>query len=205
MIRINLLPKEERVTARRVAMPKIGAMVPVAAVAVVLAVVGVTAALEHAKVGSLRNDVAQLQDEVRAIQPQVDRVKKLTAQREELHQRLDVIRQLDDGRFFSVRIMDNLSREIPKYVWLVQMNQNGQSSVSMSGVTFSNLIVAELMKRLEASAMFANVDLVETKRGLIEEREVITFNVTADLSPDDTPSDLTADAFIEELLEGEDE
>ena len=72
-----------------------------------MVLVGVTAALERTKLAALRSDVSEMRDEVRAIQPQVDRVKRLTAQREELERRLDVIRQLDEGRFLSVRVMDD--------------------------------------------------------------------------------------------------
>ena len=203
MIRINLLPKEERVKTRRVVLPKAASLLPLVAVVGVLIAVGATAAIEHAKVASLRTDVAQLQDEVRAIQPQVDRVKKLTAQREELHRRLDVIRTLDEGRFLSVRVMDNVSRELPKYLWLVDVTQQGEGSIFLKGITFSNLIVAEFMKRLETSPMFANVDLKETRRGQISERDVVEFELTADLTPDETPSDLSASAFLEHILDEE--
>jgi Tfp pilus assembly protein PilN len=203
MIRINLLPKEERTTTRKIALPKAAHLMPVAAIAAVVLIVGITAILEHAKAASLRKDVAQLQEEVRAIQPQVDRVKRLTAQREELHRRLDVIRQLDQGRFLSVRVMDNVSREIPQYLWMTNLEQHGGSRVIFSGVTFSNLIVAELMKRLEASPMFANVNLSRTQRGQIDERDVMQFDLDADVTPHEKPSDLSADAFLEELLEEE--
>lgn len=203
MIRINLLPKEERVKTRRVVLPKAAALLPLAAIIGVVVVVAATAAFEHAKVASLRSDVAQLQDEVRAIQPQVDRVKRLTAQREELHRRLEVIRTLDEDRFLSVRVMDNVSRELPKYLWLVDVTQAGQSSIYIKGITFSNLIVAEFMKRLETSPMFANVDLKETKRGQIDDRDVVEFELSADLTPDDVPSDLSASAFLQGLLDEE--
>ena len=101
MIRINLLPKEERATTRKFALPKAASLAPLAAPVAVVVLVGVTAALERTKVAALRSDVSEIRDEVRAIQPQVDRVKKLTAQREELERRLDVIRQLDENRFLE--------------------------------------------------------------------------------------------------------
>ncbi len=196
MIRINLLPKEERVTARRISLPKAASLVPLAALVAVVGAVGATAALEHAKVGTLRQDVADLREEVRAIQPQVDRVKKLTAQREELERRLDVIRQLDEGRFLSVRVMDDMSRQMPSYLWLTNMTQQGTGKVIMTGVTFSNLIVADYMKRLDRSPMFAHVDLGEAKRGEIDGRDVVEFSVSADLTPGEQPDDFSADASL---------
>lgn len=201
MIRINLLPKEERVSTRRIAVPKLGTMAPVAVLAAVVAIVGATAALEQAKVSTLDRDVTELREEVRAIQPQVDRVKRLTAQREELERRLDVIRQLDEGRFLSVRVMDDASRQVPSYLWITALTQQGASRISLTGVTFSNLIVADFMMRLERSPMFADVDLTTTYRGEIDEREVVEFSVTAQITPEEVPSDYTAEAVWDELLE----
>jgi type IV pilus assembly protein PilN len=195
MIRINLLPKEERVSTRTIAFPKAASLAPLAALVAVAAIVGVTAALEHAKVAALRSDVADLREEVRAIQPQVDRVKKLTAQREELERRLDVIRQLDEGRFLSVRVMDDMSREVPRYMWLTNVNQQGTAKVTVNGITFSNLIVADYMKRLERSPMFAGVDLSGTERGEIDGRKVVKFAISAALTPDELPSDFSAEAI----------
>jgi Tfp pilus assembly protein PilN len=202
MIRINLLPKEERVVHRRrkVPLPAVGAMAPVAVLVVVFAGVLVTAVIERARVNGLRGDVVELRDEVRAIQPQVDRVKRLTAQREELERRLNIIRGLDDGRFLSVRVMDNLSREVPQYLWLSSVVQTPEGNLDIRGVTFSNLIVADFMIRLERSPMFAQVDLGETVREDLDGRDVMNFRLSATLTPDEAPSDYSADALLEELL-----
>ncbi len=201
MIRINLLPKEERATTRKFALPKAASLAPLAALVAVVVLVGVTAALERTKVAALRSDVSEIRDEVRAIQPQVDRVKKLTAQREELERRLNVIRQLDEGRCLGVRTMDDLSRETPQYLWLTKLTQQGPANVSVEGVTFSNLIVADFMMRLERSPMFAGVDLISTQRGEIDGRQVVQFAVTAQLTPDEAPSDFSAEAILDEMLE----
>ena len=194
MIRVNLLPQEERTTRRSIKLPQVGSFAPFLALPVVLGLVAVSATLEQAKLKSLRGDVTEVQDEVRKLQPQVDRVKRLTAKREELERRLDVIHQLDRDRFLSVRIMDDVSRQLPKYMWFSDLTQNGPGSVTLSGVTFSNLIVADLMMRMEQSSMFANVDLLETERGEIDDREVIQFAITARVTPEDEGTGLTADA-----------
>jgi type IV pilus assembly protein PilN len=201
MIRINLLPREERAAAPTIKLPQLGAMAPLGILGAVLLIVAGTAVAERAKVHALQNDVAEIKEEVRAIQPQVDRVKRLTAQREELEARLGIIQQLDRGRFLSVRVMDDMARQVPRYMWLTSLQQQGPTSLKMGGVTFSNLIVAEFMMRLEQSPLFSNIDLVETKRGQIDERDVMEFTLTATLTPDEVPTDLTADALLEGLLE----
>lgn len=193
MIRINLLPQDERTTTRSIKLPSFAGMAPLAILPAVLVVVCVHAFLTQSKLTVLRKDVVEVREEVRTIQPQVDRVKKLTAKREELERRLEVIRQLDEDRFLSVRWMDELSRHLPGYLWLTEASQIGAGQIRVSGVTFSNLIVADMMMRLERSSMFANVDLSQTERGLIDGREVIQFSINSSLTPDEDPVDFTAD------------
>ena len=200
MIRINLLPREERVSAPRITLPKIGgSLLPMGVLGGAVVLIALTAVLERAKLAALRSDVAEIQEEVRAIQPQVDRVKRLTTQRQDLERRLEIIRQLDQGRFVSVRVMDNLSREVPKYLWLTEVKQNDAGQVSVKGMTFSNLIVADLMMAMEKSPMFASVDLIQTNKGKISERDVTEFSIVAQITPDEVPSDFTAAAALEEM------
>jgi type IV pilus assembly protein PilN len=193
MIRINLLPQDERSSSRSIKLPSFAGLAPLAILPAVLVVVCVHAFLTQSKLSVLRTDVVEIQEEVRTIQPQVDRVKKLTAKREELERRLDVIRQLDEDRFLSVRWMDELSRHLPGYLWLTEASQIGPNQVRISGVTFSNLIVADMMMRLERSSMFSKIDLNQTERGVIDDREVITFSIAGRLTPDEDPVDFTAD------------
>jgi len=200
MIRINLLPREERVSAPKITMPKIGgSLLPMGVLGGAVALIALTAILERAKVAALRSDVAEIQEEVRAIQPQVDRVKRLTTERQDLERRLDIIRQLDQGRFISVRVMDNLSREVPKYLWLTEVKQDDTGTITVKGMTFSNLIVADLMMTMEKNPMFANVDLVQTNKGKISERDVTEFQITAQLTPEEVPTDFTAEAALEQM------
>jgi type IV pilus assembly protein PilN len=200
MIRINLLPREERVKAPRIVLPKIGgSLLPMGVLGGAVALIALTAVLERAKVAALKSDVAEIQEEVRAIQPQVDRVKRLTSERQDLERRLDIIRQLDQGRFVSVRIMDNLSREVPKYLWLTEVKEDESGVITVKGMTFSNLIVADLMMTMEKNPMFANVDLIQTNKGKISERDVTEFSITAQLTPDEVPSDFTAEALLHQM------
>src|SRR5262245_33188303 len=200
MIRINLLPREERVSAPKITLPKIGgSLLPMGVLGGAVVLIALTAVLERAKVAALKSDVAEIQEEVRAIQPQVDRVKRLTTERQDLERRLDIIRQLDHGRFRSARIMDNMSREVPKYLSLTEVKQDDSGTIMVKGMTFSNLIVADLMMAMEKNPMFANVDLVQTNKGKISERDVTEFQITAQLTPDEVPSDFTAEAALEQM------
>jgi type IV pilus assembly protein PilN len=201
MIRINLLPQEERVQKRRMALPGVAAVAPLALVAVfVAAVIGITV-MERSKIASLNRDIARAEEEARRLKPQIDKVNELTRRREELNTRLGIIQDLDKGRFHSVRLMDEVAADIPAYLWLTALKDQGGAKVSIEGVTFSNLVVADLMMRLDRSDIFQNIDLVVTQKGLIDSREVTQFTVTADVVPGATTR--PADAPVAALMNTE--
>ncbi|MGH7278873.1 MAG: PilN domain-containing protein, partial [Candidatus Rokuibacteriota bacterium] len=80
-------------------------------------------------------------------------------ERAELDLRLSVIDQLSHMRFNAVRLVDELDRAVPEYLWLTGALMTGPTSMNIEGVTFSNLIVADYMTRLERSPYFANVNM----------------------------------------------
>lgn len=183
MIRINLLPREERVERRRVALPRVGAVAPWLALGLFIAAIVAVTAMERARIAGLKRDIARAEEEARLLKPQIDKVNELTRKREELNTRLQVIQDLDKGRFHSVRLMDELAQDLPQYLWVTSFRDQAGSRVSMDGVTFSNLVVADLMMRLDRSPLFQNVDLVVTEKGSIESRQVTKFTVTAEITP----------------------
>lgn len=183
MIRINLLPQEERVQKKKLALPGVATVAPFVAVGLFLAaVVGITV-MERSKIASLKRDIARAEEEARRLKPQIDKVNELTRQREELNTRLEIIQDLDKGRFHTVRVLDGVAADIPGYLWLTSLRDQGGTKLTLEGVTFSNLVVADLMMRLDRSELFDNVDLIVTQKGSIDTRSVTKFTVTAGITP----------------------
>jgi type IV pilus assembly protein PilN len=182
MIRINLLPQEERIQKKAVALPRVGAVVPFVVLALFIGGILALTAMERARISGLKRDIARAEEEARRLKPQIDKINELTKKREELNTRLQIIQDLDKGRFHSVRVMDEVAQDIPQYLWLAGIRDQG-ATVNLDGVTFSNLVVADLMMRVEDSDIFEKVDLVITERGMIEERQVIKFTITAQVTP----------------------
>ena len=193
MIRINLMPLEERgQKARKVKKHKAGGggtrkgitglLLPIAIVAgVMVAIVG-SIVHQQAQIHMLAGEVARVEEESRALAPQIAMVERLSRERADLDMRLSLIDQLSRGRFDSVRLVDELDRAIPEHMWLSSMLGDG-GSITIEGVTFSNLIIADLMIRLDRSPLFSNVALGQSTRGIIDEVDVVQFKLTMNLTP----------------------
>jgi type IV pilus assembly protein PilN len=187
MIRINLLPRDGKAQRKPVFTFKAGDLV---LPSVILAAAGLilagTAISQRTRVAALTHSIAEVDAESRALAPQIARVQRLAQERAELDLRLGIINKLQQGRTQSVRLMDELARCVPDHLWLTGASQDGASTLSVEGVTFSNLVVSDLMSRLERSPMFANVELDFAERGQQSDRQVVKFRVTCQVTPDET-------------------
>jgi type IV pilus assembly protein PilN len=149
-----------------------------AALFLVLAVAGLHAR-QVAELQRIQDDLRVARAETARLRPQIETVRTLKQQIQEIDRRLDVIRTLDRGRFQRVSLVDELSRQTPSHVWLTRFTETSPSTIEIDGVTFSNMLVADFISRLEGSDLYEHVDLVVIERGTIEDRDVVRFSLTS--------------------------
>ena len=185
MIRVNLLPREERATQRAPMQLKVGEWVlPVGIMAAVLAIVAGTAVAQRMAATSITKSIAEVDAQSRALAPQIERVNRLAQEKAELDLRLGVISKLEQGRTQGVRLMDELARCVPDHLWLGDAVQDSPTSLKLEGMTYSNLVVSDFMSRLERSPLFANVNLDVAERSKATDRDVVKFSITCQVTPE---------------------
>ena len=188
MIRVNLLPREEKAKRKSASAPvdfKIGDMVLPAIVlgAAALVITGSTMSQRSRQAG-LEKSIQQVESESRALAPQIARVNQLAQERAELDLRMGIISKLEKGRTQSVRLMDELARCVPDHLWLTGVSQDAGNHLQLEGVTYSNLVVSDFMSRIERSPMFSNVELAVAERGQAGDKNVVKFQVSCTVTPD---------------------
>jgi type IV pilus assembly protein PilN len=187
MIRINLLPREGKTQRRQSVSFNAGDMVvPVVILAATGLVLAGTFVSQRSRVTTLSRSIADIDAQSRALAPQIARVQRLAQERAELDLRLGIINKLEQGRTQSVKLMDELARCVPDHLWLTGATQDATTSLSVEGVTFSNLVVSDFMSRLERSPMFSNVEVEFTDRTVLGGHEVVKFKLTCQLTPDES-------------------
>jgi type IV pilus assembly protein PilN len=178
MIKINLLPTTEQVVSRGPSAPSLPALAPAFVVAAMVSGILVISTLQTFRLRHLQSELRARQAEAQKLAPFIARIDQLTRERELTLKRLSVIEDLDRERLTRVRIVDELSRRMPEYMWLTGFSEKA-GAVNITGITFSNLTVAELIRSLERSVLFEHVDLTVAERGEIDGRSVVNFSVTA--------------------------
>jgi len=179
MIRINLLPPEDRPASRRITLPSSGLVLPIALFALLAAPIGVTMLHQSKKLSGLQTAVAEAREESIRLKPQIDRIHQLNKQTQELNHRINVVAELDTKSTYVVEVLDAISDVVPKHMWLTRVEEDEKRSNTMAieGVTFTNLAVADLMVRLEKSGYFDDVLLVIIEDEAIEGRQALRFEV----------------------------
>lgn len=184
MIRINLLPSEERASKRKISLPTIsgGAVLWVTLGVIVYggAVAGIWT-LQSQKIKDYETKIQALNEESARLAPQLAKIRKLQQEREEVNKRLAVIAALDKDRYLRVRMMNDMCLNVPDNCWLTEVTENSGTRVSIEGVTFSNFIIADFMTSLESSGRFQQVALVKAQEGNIEDVRVVQFALNATL------------------------
>jgi Tfp pilus assembly protein PilN len=185
VIRVNLLPLDERATEPRQLpkLPKKGFWISIAAAVAILVPLGGIALIQQLRIASLKADIASAEVEAARLKPQIDRIQTLMKERAEINQRLVTVQGLARDRYLPVQMMDELAVQTPDYLWFTKVNQRTNGVVELEGMTFSNLLVAELMTRMEESDIFQSVELTVSERPKQTDQKVTRFVVTSKIKP----------------------
>jgi len=183
MIRINLLPPEERAKKREFRMPEMSTVYLVAGVAVFIAAVLLIGFMQHHQVRVLEKKIEVAKEESRKLAPQLAKIKQITKEREEVDRRLALITSLDRHRYFRVKLLNDISFKVPENCWITSLSELSPNRFAIDGVTFSNYTVADMITNLETSGLFSRVDLSVAEMGQIKERQVMKFSLNANVLP----------------------
>ncbi len=178
MIRINLLPREER--RRRAPTSPLVWLVVAAAIVFALAV-GSSWYWLYSEIAGLEGQIRQSQLELKRYEEIAKQVERYKAEKKVLEEKIGIIEKLVAAQSGPVRLLDEVSRALPAEVWLTSMNRTGKR-LELSGVAFSNFSLATFMTNLgKASAHIQNVDLVVSEKVLVEQVPVEKFSLTMEV------------------------
>lgn len=117
MIEINLLPKQYLKGSRGLHLGKSGLYVIAGAVAVILTLVGVTA-FQVYQLGKLEADISKAKQRASILQKDIQMVDALTDVKQKVSNRMTAVERLDRNRSAYVRVLEDIARNVPEFVWL---------------------------------------------------------------------------------------
>jgi len=114
----------------------------------------------------------------------------MRARQDTIGQKLAIIQQIDAHRYTWAHIVDEVSRSVPQYTWLVNIMTNSLTDelvdgpkFTINGRTGTPFALTELMQRLEASPFVRNVTLVQTDQIREDGRLMYSFVLDMQYEP----------------------
>jgi type IV pilus assembly protein PilN len=184
MIRINLLP--HRAAKRAAKKREFGFLLLFTLIAAAATwYVGKLYLDEKIATQQRRNDL--LIAENKKLDAQIEEIKKLKEQTAALLARKQVVETLQVNRAASVKLLDQLARQLPDGVYLKAVKQTG-TKVNIVGLAQSNARVSTLMRNLEASPYLMSPELVEIKAVTDRNQRLNEFSLNVSLKGLEDPN-----------------
>lgn len=132
--------------------------------------------------------LAQLEVDVQAAQRDSARLQNLRSmndslrtQIEDIGTRLTMLQEIDAGRYTWSHVLDEISRALPQYTWLVNVTEAapvagaGSPRIKLEGRTGNTFALAKFMQDLEVSPFLQGVTLMSQTQTSERDRTVYAF------------------------------
>jgi type IV pilus assembly protein PilN len=131
------------------------------------------------QVKNLKKEKLALERQTREAAALQKEIKELKDKKEIFQNRLTLLQNLEKERHGPVRLMEFLSTILPvDQLWLTNVKESG-SEIRIDGISLSNEILADYMKRLETLSLFKQVDLVHSTQAVYKDMKVKNFTLIA--------------------------
>lgn len=137
---------------------------------------------ERRGLSQARADIVEAQADSSQLHSAVVRVRAMEEAQARLAAQVEVMENVVEGRLYWIHFIETLSRVLPEYTWLQLVDHEGLGSeqVRVSGASFANAAITELMRGLEASQLLENVTLVGVSRVQQDSVSYQGFTLVAD-------------------------
>ncbi len=167
MIRINLLAVERTPSKKRVALTLQTGHKLTICCSLILVLAGAFVGWRYWAMSRdsarLDADIAAAQQETRRLHSIIQQVQQFEQRKAQLQQRVVLIEQLRKGQTGPVHMLDQISRSLPPMIWLTELKQTGDTTVSLEGRSSTLTALSEFVGNLEASGYFKrSVEIVST-------------------------------------------
>jgi len=174
MIRINLIPHRAQFRQKQI-LEYI--TVFVASVMMVLLMVAAVNFWSSQDLNAFQQEKANLTTRNAVLSKKIGELRNLASLREEVEGKLQIVDELQAGRFRSLITLNAISEAIPQNIWINTLEDKA-GNMSVTGFGESSKAVANFMRALEVSEMFDGVTLAVDQSAIVGGVEVRKFELS---------------------------
>ncbi len=183
MIKINLLPTKSS-KKRETAIQQLA----IAGVILVLTAVVVVSlyVVKRIQVATAKADITAANNKISELKTKIGKLDEIKKMKEQVKKKLNVLSQLRKNKTGPALRLASLSDVTPEQLWLTNYSESGQD-VRLSGIAYTEELIARFMKSLETSNNFMTVELLVSEQTEVAGTKLKKFDLTMKLKSDIAP------------------
>lgn len=186
MIKVNLLATAKREPAKKVAsavsVEGMGTLQNLGIVVILVATAAFVGWKWWSMVGEqqkLDRDLADAQERMKKVEEDRRVADELEKKRQKVEHQIELITKLKNEQQVPVRLLDEISRSLPEFLWLTSMNETA-GALTFSGRATTPTAYANFYNNLDASPYFSDVGRISYRD---EGAEGVSFSLAAKFIP----------------------
>ncbi len=202
MIEINLLPKELQYKRFAISVDKNMVFIIVGGLVIAGLLAVYSFVFQAGTLDSLERDILQAQTETAKYSAEIQKIEDISLKKTQILARMSAIQILDQNRNYWVKLLEDLVRRVPDYVWLTSVEQNPSAGArpatpgappiavksTIEGYSFSLNAFATFLIRLKKSDMFHDLELTSIKLEETEKAKAYSFKITCNFAMPELPA-----------------
>lgn len=182
MIKINLLPKE--IEQKAAARQKIMLIAGIGGIFLLIFIGGYF--LRVTKLTSLKGRIAEIEKELKKLEPIVQKVNNIKANKDALNSKIKVIKNLMKSRLLYPIFMEDFAAILPPKVWITGLNTKSGDNIldlNFKVLARDNYAVADFINDLEVSRKFQEIKFAGITTTSQVGEEIRSFSISCSYSP----------------------
>jgi type IV pilus assembly protein PilN len=189
MIKVNLLAQARREVAPRkgpsISLEGVGNIQNALIIVILLATLGYlgwTYWSLSSRIAELDVQLAEAREQLRKVEEDLRVVDELERKRAEVDRQINIIADLKKAQNTPVRLLDEISKSLPDFLWLTNINESG-NELTFSGRATTPTAYANFYNNLDASPYFTGVGRISYRE---DGARGVSFSLAATFVPEGT-------------------
>jgi type IV pilus assembly protein PilN len=189
MIKINLLPVRAA-KKKETAIQQISIFL--FSIIFVAVVIFVLYGVKIGQISSTKDDITAANAKINELKAKIGKLEELKKFKEQVKKKLDVLAQLRKNKTGPAQRLATLSDITPDKLWLTAYVESNDS-VKLVGIAYTEELIAQFMRSVQASKDYTGVDLVVSEQKEIQGTKLKGFELVFKLKQTTTPTTPTTE------------
>jgi type IV pilus assembly protein PilN len=138
--------------------------------------------LKLGQISSTKNDITAANVKINELKAKIGKLEELKKFKEQVKKKLDILAQLRKNKAGPAHRLATLSDITPEKLWLTSYVESNDS-VKLAGVAYTEDLIAEFMRSIQASNDYTGVELVVSEQKEISGTKLKGFELAFKLKP----------------------